>query len=178
MLVLGVLFAVYLGHVYWVVRDAPEELLLVVSLGNEPMQRFIARQELFSRIRTAETNGVDALSMSLSLTSENHIDAASATRLAKDLLEAGVDINGRTATGFPPLHRAINMVEPDAVAFLLENCADPGVAMPLGPSDDAIQMNAIEMAYFMEREFPHMDYSRVVAVLERSDVGLQCENRK
>ena len=45
-----------------------------------------------------------------------------------------------------------------------------GVRSEINPPD----MNALEMAYLMEREFPNMNYSSVIQVLERSDLGLQC----
>jgi len=134
----------------------------------------LARNELLRQISASESNGVEALSISLSLSSEDYIDAERAIELARKLLDIGVDVNGRTAMGFTPLHRAINLVELDSVAFLLENCADPGVPMSLGPNDEGSRLNALEMAFLMEREYPHMGYSGVIEVLQRSDLGSGC----
>ncbi len=176
-LVLVAIFAVYIGYVYSLVRSAPEEILIPVSLGAEPIQRSIARHELFRRIYGSESDGVDALYVTISLVGEDDFDMALATKLAEDLLEAGVDINGTTAMGFPLLHQAINMINPRAVTFLLENCADPGALLSMGPDEDATQMSALELAYLMEREFPHLEYSSVVEVLERADLGSDCDLR-
>ena len=177
LLALVVIFVAYSGYVYTLVRSVDEQVLVVVSLGIEPIQRRLARHELFRRIRASDADGVDALYTSLSLALEDDIDTELATAMARDLLAIGVDINGSTAMGFPPLHRAVNTIEPDVVAFLIEHCADPHKPVSLGSGDGSKEMNALELAYFMEREFPHLDYSRVVEVLERSDSGAQCENR-
>lgn len=174
---LGLLFAVYLGYVYSLIRAADEHVLVTISLGNEPVQRFAAKQELLRRVRASETSGVDALSTSLSLSTSDVIDARTAFALAEELLKTGVDIDGHTNMGSTPLHMAINLVQPDAVVFLLENCADPGVPMSFGPKDEASHLNALEMAYLMESEFPQKNYSTVIEVLERSDLGQQCPTR-
>lgn len=177
-LVLGLIFVIYLGYVYSLIRAADEHVLVVVALGAEPVQRIAAKHELLRRVRASESTGVEALSTSLSLSSSDTINADTAISLANELLELGVDINGRTDMGSTPLHMAINLKQPDVVTFLLENCADPGVPMSFGPKEEASHMNALEMAYLMEREFPDMNYSGVIEVLERSDLGLGCGTQR
>ncbi len=55
-----------------------------------------------------------------------------------------------------------------------EHCADAGMPLTFGPNYSGPAMNALELAYLMEREFPHLDYSSVIEVLEHSDRSLHC----
>jgi hypothetical protein len=174
-IVFCLLIVLYLGYVYSLIRSTPDVLLAAVSLGGEPVQRFVAKRELLRRVRTSESSGIDALSTSIGMYGRGYIDSDATLELATELIENGVDVNGQTATGFTPLHTAINLMQPDSVAFLLENCADPGVPISFGPDSEVTYMNALEMAYFMEREFPDKDYSGVIEVLERSNIGTKCD---
>jgi len=171
------LFAIYFGSVYTMLRGADADVLVPLALGPGPIQQFVAKRDLWRQIRAGESNGVDALSRSLSLSTQEHFDEEAAIELARELLDVGADINGKGKHDFTPLHSAIILVQPNSVAFLLEHCADPGVPLTSGRVYSGSPMNALELAYLMESEYTHLDYSSVVEVLEQSEQTSNCTSQ-
>ncbi len=177
-LVLSLLFLTYLGWLYSRLRAMDEMVLVPLSLSSKygPVQSFMARQELWRKIRAGESNGADALSISLALSVSGYFDTDDAIGLADELLAEGIDIDGKTSFGFTPLHRAISANEPESVVFLLVHCADPGVPTSFGP-DGTEHMNALEIAFLVEKEYPEKDFSRVIEALESWELASRCTDR-
>jgi hypothetical protein len=173
---LGAIFVLYLGAMYSYLRQADSMTLVPLSLTYENglVHRFIARQELWRQIRLDEASGSGALSMALTLSASEYYDSEQAIELAEEILSSGVDADSKNEFGFTPLHSAVNLGEPTSVEFLLKHCANPGVPWITGPDGTDKGINALELAYLIEKERPEKAQSGVIDVLERDDLGLNC----
>ena len=176
-LIICLLLAIYSGVIYSMLREADADVLVALALGPHPIQRIVAKRELRRQIRVGESNGVDALSRSLSLSTQEYFDEETAIELARELLDIGVDVDEKGKSGLTPLHSAIISIEPSSVAFLLEHCADPGVLLTSGQVYAGSPMNALELASLMASEYTHLDYSSVLEVLEHSERNSNCSNQ-
>ncbi len=172
---ISVISAIGISWVYWKLRTAPNEVIipLTVSQKYDAIYRHLARCELERRISSGAADGTDALFQILVLAYSSHFDADLATAYADHLLKLGVDVNSTASPWGTPLHRAIAMNDATIVTYLLERCADPGVPMELD-KDSNRGVDALEMAFFVEKEYPDRDYSQVIEVLESREIRSRC----
>lgn len=99
-------------------RLDPERLRKVSSAGNDETRSWIARR---TGEVEAERKGVDDL---IEACAQGNVDEA------RKLIDAGVDVNGRTSKedSWTPLTRASAADKPSLVKLLLERGADPNIA--------------------------------------------------
>jgi len=174
--VLTLVVAGYLGWYYSKILTSDDIVLVPLALTERfgSIARHIADFELNQRVESGEANGADVLNAILGLAYSGAFDTDKVLEKADYLLNNGIDINSHSSFGVTPLHTAIMMNEPEVVSYLLERCADPGVPTSFG-HDPTGQVNAIEFAFFMEKEKPHMDFSRIFELLESRNIQIGCK---
>ena len=162
-----------IGYNYSILVEQDETGLVPLSLRDSPIVRFLARHTLRRKILSGAVSGTDALWLALLLThSPFHTEAA--FERADEILSYGVDIDSTLSSGDTLLIRSVTTNLPEVVIYLLERCADrnSGESAFLKLTN---QEDAIEFAYFLEKQYPEKNYARVIAALENQKLAGQCD---
>ena len=163
---------------YATLRSTDSVLLIPLSLSYKygPIHRFMAERELERRIRREEANSADILFFTASVAHSDDFYRDRGLDAFQRLMDTGIDINGQTSFGHPALHHAVIVNDAQVAAYLLKHCADPGVVTTFSHQEPA-QLNALELAFFLEKRFPETDYANVIGVLEDWDIASNCDDR-
>ena len=156
-------------------RDQSDFTLVIRSLADtsDPVVGYFAKAEIGRRVQSGETDGTDALFLTLQFAYSDQGYSKEALNLADELLALGIDLNSSSPYGGTMLHRAVLTNQPEIVAYLLERCADPSVSLT-GEGMLSQQRNALEYAYYVARTIEDTDYTRVIETLENPYLTENC----